>query len=77
MLRTFKGTITSVKQIKTVSVKVVSQNAHPLYKKLIKTSKKFQVDCGDKKYNVGDVVTIIETRHLSKNKNFKIMEEKK
>ncbi len=76
-MKIFEGKIVSNKMSKTVVVEIVRRTPHPLYKKLIKRSKKFLADSGDKMYEVGQVVKIVETRPLSKNKRFKVMEGKK
>lgn len=73
-MKIFKGTVVSVKMQKTASVLVVSQKTHPLYKKVFKRNKKFLVDTGDITVALGDKVRISENRHVSKRKNFKIIE---
>ncbi|MDE2025429.1 MAG: 30S ribosomal protein S17 [Patescibacteria group bacterium] len=74
MKKTFRGTIVSVKQQKTVVVEMFRKTPHPMYRKLLTRSKKVQADSGDMKLAVGDVVKIEETRPLSKTKNFKVVE---
>jgi small subunit ribosomal protein S17 len=74
MKKTFKGTIVSVKQQKTVVVEMFRKTPHPLYRKLLTRSKKVQADSGDMKLSVGDEVKIEETRPLSKTKNFRVLE---
>jgi len=76
MAKILEGKIVSNKMNKTVVVEVVRKTAHPMYKKIIKKSKKFLADSGDKKYEIGKTVKIVETRPLSKNKHFRIMEGK-
>lgn len=73
-MKTIEGVIISNKMIKTAVVEVVRRVPHPLYKKLVKKSSKFKVDTGEFQVSVGDRVRIIETRPISKDKNFKIME---
>lgn len=67
------GTVVSTKSQKTVTVKVSTRTRHPLYKKLITKSKKFKArdDIGVK---VGQKVKIIETRPMSKDVHFKVLE---
>lgn len=77
MPKVLEGKIVSNKMQKTVVVEVTRKTPHPLYKKLIKRSKKFLADSGEQTYQVGQVVKIVETRPLSKTKRFKVMEEKK
>ncbi len=73
-MKIFEGKVVSNKMQKTVSVLVVSQKTHPLYKKVFKRNKKFLADTGNMVVNLGDKVKIAENRHLSKRKNFKIIE---
>ena len=64
------GLVSSDKMDKTVVVVVEEKAKHPLYKKTITTSKKFKAhECG-----VGDKVRIVETRKLSKDKNWRVAE---
>lgn len=77
MAKVLEGKVVSNKMQKTIVVEVVRRTPHPLYKKLIKRSKKFLADSGEKTYNVGQIVKIVETRPLSKTKRFKVMEVEK
>ncbi|QQR83417.1 30S ribosomal protein S17 [Candidatus Peregrinibacteria bacterium] len=73
-MRTKTGHITSNKMQKTLVVTVTSDIKHPKYNKNYKVSKKFYAHCEDSsKYNVGDVVTIAETRPTSKLKRWKVV----
>ena len=74
MQKTFVGKIVSIKMNRTVVVEVVRKTPHPLYKKLIKRSGRFMADTGELTLNVGDKVKIAETRPMSKNKFFKVLE---
>jgi len=59
----------------TMIVEVFRKTPHPMYKKIIKRSKKYKVDCiGFENITVGSAVKIIETRPISKDKYFKISE---
>lgn len=73
-MKIFEGTIVSVGMNKTIVVEVVRRTPHPLYKKLLKRSKNYNVDPGDFEVEVGNKVKITETRPISKNKYFKISE---
>ena len=73
-MKVFEGKIISNKMNRTVVVEITRRTPHPLYKKLIKRSKKLMVDTGDKTYTVGQTVKIVEIRPMSKNKHFKVME---
>src|SRR3990172_9714898 len=57
---------------KTAIVEVSRRTPHPLYKKLIKRSKKYKADIASFEPQVGNIVRIIETRPMSKDKYFKI-----
>lgn len=77
MAKVLTGTVVSVKMNKTVVVEVTRRVPHPLYKKLLKKSKKFLADSGEQTVNVGETVKIVETKPIAKNKHFKLVEEKK
>lgn len=68
------GTVVSDKMNKTIVVKVETVKQHPLYKKTIKTSKKYKVHDENNEAKVGDVVKIMETRPLSKEKRWRLVE---
>jgi len=61
-----------LKDPKTPIVEVVRRTPHPLYKKLMKRSKRFKVDSSNFELSMGQRVRIEETRPLSKDKYFKI-----
>lgn len=67
------GIVESIKMQKTVVVKVESMVKHPLYKKLIKRSKKIKAH-DEIGVNIGNKVRIVETRPISKDVNFNVME---
>ena len=73
MALTKTGTVVSDKMQTTVVVKTVAKIKHPLYKKLMSTSKKFKAhnEIGAKN---GDKVKIIETKPISKTVHFKVVE---
>jgi len=75
-MRTITGTVTSNKMVKTIVVTVTSYKKHPKYMKRYQVSKKFYTHCDDsKKFNIGDEVTITETRPLSKLKRWKVVNQ--
>lgn len=75
-MRTKTGTITSNKMTKTLVVTVTAYKRHLKYKKRYQVSKKFYVHCDDSsKFNIGDEVTIAETRPASKLKRWKVLTE--
>ena len=73
-MKIFEGIVVSVGMEKTAIVSVERQTVHPLYKKRLKRQKKYKVDTGDTTVVLGSRVKIIETKPLSKQKHFKIME---
>jgi small subunit ribosomal protein S17 len=66
------GIVTSDKMDKTVVVTVEEKAKHPLYKKTITTSKKFKAHDEKNECGIGDKVRIVETRKLSKDKNWRV-----
>ncbi|HAS17112.1 MAG TPA: 30S ribosomal protein S17 [Nitrospiraceae bacterium] len=68
------GEVVSDKMDKTVAVMVESLYQHPQYGKVVKRRKKFMAHDEERKCRVGDKVKIIETRPLSKTKNWKVIE---
>ena len=59
---------------KTIVVKVTRQFAHPIYKKFIHKSKKFHAHDENNECKVGDTVKVMETRPLSKDKRWRLVE---
>ena len=59
---------------KTIVVKVDTIKAHPRYKKVVRRSKKFHAHDEQNQAKIGDVVKIIETRPISKTKNWRLAE---
>lgn len=76
-MRTKTGTVVSAKMKNTLVVRVDSMRAHPKYKKLVRSSKKFYADDPEGKFKEGDKVTIYETRPLSKLKRWTVVESVK
>jgi len=71
--RTKIGVVVSDKMQKTCVVSVTSNVKHPLYKKVVKNTKKFNVHDELNECKVGDTVEIMETRPLSKNTHFRLL----
>ena len=69
-----RGVVVSAAMDKTIVVKVESARAHPRYKKVIRRSVKFHAHDEQNQAKVGDVVRIVETRPLSKTKNWRLAE---
>ncbi len=72
--KTRVGIVVSNKMQKTIVVKVERRVKHPLFGKYIKLSKKFMADDAQNECNIGDKVRIMETRPLSKHKNWRLVE---
>ncbi|PIP55745.1 MAG: 30S ribosomal protein S17 [Candidatus Zambryskibacteria bacterium CG_4_9_14_3_um_filter_42_9] len=70
----FSGTVVSDKMKDTVVVSVNRFEKHPRYSKFIKRRKKFKAHDQGNTAKIGDKVRIIETRPISKNKSFKLLE---
>ena len=68
------GVVSSNANNKTISVLVERKLRHPIYGKFVKKSKKFMAHDENNDCNVGDTVRIMETRKLSKNKNWRLVE---
>ena len=68
------GRVVSDKGDKTIVVKVDTIKAHPRYKKVVRRSKRFHAHDEQNAAKVGDVVKIIETRPISKTKNWRLAE---
>lgn len=68
--RTLTGVVTSTKRNKTITVTVTSRQTHPLYGKQYTVTRKYVAHDENEQANDGDVVTIIETRPISKTKSF-------
>ncbi|MBU0976433.1 MAG: 30S ribosomal protein S17 [Patescibacteria group bacterium] len=66
------GVVTSIKMDKTIVVRVVSKKMHPLYKKILSSSKKYLAH-SDKKVNVGDAIELEQCKPLSKCKKWRVL----
>ena len=71
--RILQGVVVSDKQDKTVVVSVERQVMHPVYKKIVKKSKKFAAHDENNQYKVGDQVSIEECRPISKHKSWTVI----
>jgi small subunit ribosomal protein S17 len=68
------GTVVSDKMDKTIVVSVETRIKHPLYGKIVKTSKKYKAHDENNEARIGDVVRMMETRPLSKDKRWRLVE---
>lgn len=72
--KTRVGRVVSDKMDKTVVVAIETSKKHPLYKKIVKRTKKFKAHDENNECKEGDKVRIMETRPLSKDKNWRVVE---
>ena len=68
--RQLSGVVVSSNSNKTIVVKVTRRVKHKLYKKIISRSKNYHVHDEENKYKKGDLVSIIESRPISKLKSW-------
>ncbi len=59
---------------KSITISIVRRIAHPIYKKYFKKTTKLMAHDEKNECNIGDVVKIMETRPISKNKNWRLVE---
>ncbi len=72
--RILQGTVVSDKNDKTVVVRVERRFTHPLFKKTVRRSKKYQAHDAENKHKVGEIVLIQESAPISKNKRWVVVE---
>lgn len=72
--KTRVGKVVSDKMDKTIVVAVVDSVAHPLYKKIIKRTYKLKAHDENNECRIGDKVEVMETRPLSKDKRWRLVE---
>jgi small subunit ribosomal protein S17 len=68
------GKVVSDKMDKTITVAVETYKKHPLYHKRIRYTKKYKAHDENNQAKIGDVVKIMETRPISKDKRFRLVE---
>ena len=71
--KVLRGKVVSDKMDKTITVEISTSRSHPLYSKRIKYSKKFKAHDENNEAKMGDIVEIMETRPLSKDKRFRLI----
>ncbi len=74
MRKTRVGIVSSDKMDKTITVKVETNVKHPLYGKVVKQTKKLKVHDENNECRIGDRVRVMETRPLSKDKHWRLVE---
>ena len=68
------GKVVSNKMEKTIVVAVQDNVKHPLYNKIVKKTYKLKAHDGNNECNIGDTVKVMETRPLSKDKRWRLVE---
>ena len=72
--KTRVGKVVSDKMDKTIVVAIVDNVKHPLYGKIVKRTIKFKAHDENNECNIGDIVKVMETRPLSKDKRWRLVE---
>ena len=72
--KTRVGIVTSDKMDKTIVVSIVDNVKHPLYGKIVKRTYKLKAHDENNESNIGDIVKVMETRPLSKDKRWRLVE---
>ena len=72
--KTRTGHVVSNKMDKTIVVAVEDHVKHPLYKKIVKRTYKLKAHDENNEANIGDTVRVMETRPLSKDKRWRVVE---
>ena len=71
--RILSGVVVSSNSNKTITVDVTRRIKHKLYKKIIRQTKKYHAHDENNEFNVGDTVSIIESKPISKLKKWKVI----
>ena len=71
--RTLTGEVISDKSLKTIVVKIERKTMHPKYNKFVTKSKKYHVHDENEQANIGNIVTIIESKPHSKLKRWELV----
>ena len=72
--KTRTGKVVSNKMDKTIVVAIEDHVKHPLYKKIVKETYKLNAHYENNECNIGDTVKVMETRPLSKDKRWRLVE---
>ena len=70
------GIVVSDKENKTIKVMIERKYQHPLFKKVVKSKKKYSAHDEENKFKIGDKVSIVECKPYSKNKKFEVLRKK-
>ena len=71
-IRTVQGRVVSNKMDKTITVEVLRRVKHPIYGKFVKKSSKLTAHDEKNQCDIGDLVRVMETRPISKNKRWRL-----
>ena len=71
------GIVVSDKENKTIKVMIERKYQHPLFKKVVKSKKKYSAHDENNKFKIGDKVSIIECKPFSKSKKFEVLKDKR
>ena len=72
--KTRVGTVVSNKMDKTIVVAVENHVKHPLYNKIVKRTYKLKAHDEENTCNIGDIVKVMETKPISKDKRWRLVE---
>jgi len=72
--KTRTGKVVSNKMDKTIVVAIENHVKHPLYNKIVKKTYKLKAHDENNECNIGDIVKVMETRPLSKDKRWRLVE---
>ncbi len=71
--KVLRGTVVSDKMDKTIVVEINTTKRHPLYGRHVKFTTKFKAHDENNEAKIGDIVEVMETRPLSKDKHFRLV----
>lgn len=72
--KVFTGQVVSDRMQKTIVVAIEGRKVHPLYKKYVKTTKKVKAHDEQESAHIGDTVRVVESRRMSKDKAWRLLE---
>ena len=72
--KTRTGVVVSDKMDKTIVVAIKTKVRHPLYGKMVNRTRKFKAHDENNECGIGDIVRVMETRPLSKDKRWRVVE---
>lgn len=73
IIRNFRGIVTSDSMDKTIVVVIGTTKVHPKYAKSVSASRRYKVHDEKNQYRVGDTVTFVQCRPLSKDKRWRVL----